>query len=30
MVPRLAAPNTGVEMHESADIRSYLCETYAI
>lgn len=30
MVPYLTDPNTGVEMHESADIRTYLCETYAV
>ncbi len=29
MVPYLADPNTGVEMHESADIQAYLLETYA-
>ncbi len=29
MVPYLADPNTGVELHESADIRTYLFETYA-
>ena len=29
MVPWLADPNTGVEMHESEDIRNYLYETYA-
>jgi glutathione S-transferase len=30
MVPWLADPNTGVEMFESADIVSYLNETYAL
>jgi glutathione S-transferase len=29
MVPYLADPNTGREMHESADIVSYLYETYS-
>ncbi len=29
MVPYLADPNTGVEMHESADILRYLRATYA-
>ena len=29
MVPYLADPNTGVEMHESAAIRDYLVRTYA-
>lgn len=30
MVPYLADPNTGVEMFESAGIRDYLIETYAV